>query len=154
MRFLGHPVHPMLVHFPVAFWTVAAGAYAAAAAGLGEAGFGEAVARTARLANGAGLTMAMPAMVAGLLELRSIDSRGEAMRVATWHMMIMATVWVCFLLALVLPMSAEATMDHSTAALAAAASAGVGFLLMTVGGWLGGRLVYEFGIGATDRAKS
>jgi uncharacterized membrane protein len=139
----------MLVHFPIAFWTVAAGAYAAGAAGLGEI-----VAGTARFANGAGLIIAMPAMVAGLLELRSIDSRCEAMRVATSHMMIMATVWVCFLLALVLPMSAEATMRHATAELAAAACAGAGFLLMTVGGWLGGRLVYELGIGAMDRAKS
>jgi uncharacterized membrane protein len=153
MRLLGHPVHPMLVHFPIAFWTVAAAAYAAGAAGLGAAGLGEAVAGTARFANGAGLIMAMPAMVAGLLELRSIDSRCEAMRIATWHMMIMATVWVCFLLALVLPMSAEGTMGHSTAELAAAAGACAGFLLLTVGGWLGGRLVYELGVGVADRAQ-
>jgi hypothetical protein len=40
-------------------------------------------------------------MVAGLLELRLIDSRSEAMRIATWHLIVMATTWVCFLLALV-----------------------------------------------------
>jgi uncharacterized membrane protein len=138
----------MLVHFPIAFWTVAVGAYVSSAAGMGEPAAG-----IARLANGAGLIMGMFAMVAGLLELHSIDSRSEAMRVATWHMMIMATAWVCFLLALVLPISAE-TMDHSLASLAAAASATLGFLLMSVGGWLGGRLVYELGIGVRDQAKS
>jgi uncharacterized membrane protein len=146
MRVWGHPIHPMLVHFPVAFWTVAAGAYVLSAAGVGEPAAG-----VARIANGAGLIMALFAMVAGLLELRGIDSRGEAMRVATWHMMIMATGWVCFLLALVLPISAEAAIDRSLAPLGAAASATVGFLLMAVGGWLGGRLVYEFGIGVRDR---
>jgi uncharacterized membrane protein len=149
MRIWGHPIHPMLVHFPIAFWTVAVGAYVLSAAGVGEPAAG-----IAKLANGAGLVMAMFAMVAGLLELRSIDSRNEAMRVATAHMMIMATAWVCFLLALVLPISPETAMDHYSASLAAAASATLGFVLMSVGGWLGGRLVYEHGIGVRDQAKS
>jgi uncharacterized membrane protein len=74
--------------------------------------------------------------------------RGDA------HMMIMATGWVCFLLALVLPISVELAIDHSLAQLAAAGSAGVGFLPMSVGGWLGGRLAYEFGIGVRDRVTS
>jgi uncharacterized membrane protein len=149
MRIWGHPVHPMLVHFPVAFWTAATVAYVAAAAGLDERAIG-----LAKLANGAGLTMAILAMAAGLLELRAIDGRSEAMRVANWHLMIMATVWLCYLLALLLPISTAATMDTRTAQLGTAASAVIGFLLMSVGGWLGGRLVYEFEIGAISRPKS
>jgi len=35
-----------------------------------------------------------------------------------------------------------------------AACAAAGFLLMGVGGWLGGRLVYEFGIAVKDRTRS
>jgi uncharacterized membrane protein len=54
MRLLGHPIHPMLVHFPVAFWTVAAAAYVAAAVGIGDA-----AAAIAKFSNGAGLIMAM-----------------------------------------------------------------------------------------------
>jgi uncharacterized membrane protein len=95
MRLFGHPVHPMLVHFPIALWTVAAGAYV-----VGAAGVSELPAVIARFANIGGLVMSTLAMLAGVLELRSIGSQSEAMRVATWHMMIMATVWVCFLLAL------------------------------------------------------
>ena len=105
----------------------------------------------AKSANGAGLILALLAMVAGLFELRAIDSRSEAMRVATWHMMIMATVWVCFLVALMLPMSTE--LDHAMARVAAIACAVAGFLLMGVGGWLGGRLVYEFGIAVKGQTK-
>jgi uncharacterized membrane protein len=149
MRLWGHPIHPVLVHFPVAFWTVAAAAYVAGAAGMGEA-----AAAIAKFSNGSGLIMAIFAMAAGLLELRAIDSRSDAMRVATWHMMVMATAWVCFLLALVLPISAGAAMDQSTAQLVGVLSAATGFLLMSVGGWLGGRLVYEFGIGVKSRARS
>ena len=146
MRLFGHPLHPMLVHFPIVFWTVAAAAYIASAAGVTELAD-----VLAKFANGAGLIMAMLAMLAGLFELRSIDRSSEAMRVATWHLMIMATVWVCFLLALMLPMSTE--LDHATAQLAAVACAVAGFLLMGVGGWLGGRLVYEFGIAVKGQAK-
>jgi uncharacterized membrane protein len=144
MRIFGHPVHPMLVHFPIVFWTVALVAYVASAAGVTEP-----VDRIAKFANGAGLIMAMLAMLAGLVELRTIDNRSEAMRVATWHMMVMATVWTCFLLALLLSISGAA--DRSPARLAVAACAVVGFLWMGIGGWLGGRLVYEFGIAVKDR---
>ena len=136
----------MLVHFPVALWTMATAAYVAAAAGLGQ----DAVA-VAKWSNGVALIIAILAMVAGALELRSIEGRGEAMQVATWHMMVMATVWVCFVMALVLPMATGVSTEYLQ--LSAAAAAGVGFLLMAVGGWLGGRLVYEFGVGMKDRTK-
>jgi uncharacterized membrane protein len=144
MRIFGHPVHPMLVHFPIVFWTVAAGAYVLAAEDAGQS-----VVVVAKFANSAGLIMAILAMIAGLLELRSIDSSSNAMRVAIWHMMIMATVWICFLLALML--SVATGLDHSTAQVAAASCAGAGFLLMGVGAWFGGRLVYEFGIAVKEQ---
>jgi len=148
MRIWGHPAHPMLVHFPVAFWTTAVMAYVAALTGLDDRALW-----IAGLANGAGLTMALPAMAAGLLELRTIDARSETMRVANWHLMIMATAWICFLLAFLLPIANETILSRWTAELGATASAGIGFLLMTLGGWLGGRLVYEFGVGVSGKAK-
>jgi len=134
----------MLVHFPIALGTVAVGASVASAADVAEP-----VDMIANFANSGGLIMAMLAMLAGLLELRTIGNQSEAMRVATWHMMIMATVWVCFLVALMLSISTG--LDHSTAQIAAAACAVAGFLLMGAGGWYGGRLVYEFGIAVKDQ---
>jgi uncharacterized membrane protein len=74
------------------------------------------------------------------------------MEVATWHMMAMSTVWVCFLAAILL--SGSTGLDHSTAQVGAVVCAGVGFLLMGIGGWLGGRLVYEFGVGVRESKKS
>jgi uncharacterized membrane protein len=147
MRLFGHPIHPMLVHFPIVLWTVAAGAYVASAAGVIDTA--EAI---AKFANGAGLIMALPAMIAGLFEIRTIDSRSEAVRVATWHLMIMATVWFCFLVALMLSISIG--LDRSTKQLAVVACAVVGFALMAFGAWLGGRLVYEFGIAVKDRTQA
>ncbi len=146
MRLLGHPIHPMLVHFPIVLWTIAVAAYVAAAFEVENA------AKVAKLSNGAALIIAGLAMIAGLVELRAIESASEAMRVATRHMMAMATAWLCFLLALVLPVSAG--IDPATAKLAGVLSAAAGFLLMGTGGWLGGRLVYEFGVGVRSRAKA
>jgi len=139
MRIFGHPVHPMLVHFPIAFWTVATVAY-----GLVAFGASEQAATLAKFSNGAGLLVAMLAMLAGALELRSIDSSSDAMGVAISHMMIMATAWVCFLLALLLSVSTG--LPETTARVVEAACAVAGFVLMAAGGRLGGRLVYEFGI--------
>src|SRR5262249_47435821 len=132
MRIFGHPVHPMLVHFPVAFWTVATGAYLWVASDAGEP-----VVVIAKLANSAGLVMAVLAMFAGLLELRSIDKDSDAMRGAILHMMIMAPVLGFFLLALMF--SIFASPDRSSIQFCEAVCAGVGFLLMAIGGWLGGR---------------
>jgi len=139
----------MLVHFPIVFWTVATAAYVAYAADISDV-----AAVVAKYSNGAGLIMAALAMIAGLLELRSIEGQSETMQVAIWHMMVMATAWICFLLALVLPISSGPRVDHSTAHLASVASAVAGFLLMGAGGWLGGRLVYEFGTGVRGRPES
>lgn len=147
MRLWGHPVHPMLVHFPIALWTVAVVAY------IGDATGVEGAAAVAKFSNGAGLIIALLAMTAGLMELRLIDGRSDAMRIAASHMMAMAAAWVCFMLALVMTISTGASLGKETAQLASIASTTVGFLLMSVGGWLGGRLVYEFGIGAATRKE-
>jgi hypothetical protein len=42
-------------------------------------------------------------------------------------------------------------LDHSTAQAAAASCAGARFLLMGVGAWFGGRLVYEFWIAVKEQ---
>lgn len=143
MRFLGHPVHPMLVHFPIVLWTIAVIAYVANAAGMIDAAD-----KIAEVSNGAGLIMALLAMTAGGFELRTIDSRSEAMRVATSHMMLMAIVWFCFLAALVL----QVPSSRSASPLVVAACAVAGFLLMVAGARLGGRLVYEFGVAVKDHS--
>lgn len=136
----------MLVHFPIAFWTVAMLAYISAAASAGEP-----AGTIARFANAAGLAMAAVAMLAGLVELRSIDNRSAAMKVAARHMMVMATAWVCFLVALLLPILPD--LDRPAAQYAAAAAAAAGFLLMAIGGWLGGQLVYSYGVGVKQRPE-
>jgi uncharacterized membrane protein len=91
-------------------------------------------------------------MFAGLFDLRSNAIGSQAMQVATWHIMGMSTVWICFLVAMLLSISTE--LDYLTAKVGAVACAVVGFLLMAIGAWLGGRLVYEFGVAVKEPTKS
>jgi len=95
---------------------------------------------------------ALLAMFAGLFDLRSNAIGSQAMQVATWHIMAMSTVWICFLVAMLLSISTE--LDYLTAKVGAVACAVVGFLLMAIGAWLGGRLVYEFGVAVKEPTKS
>lgn len=146
MRLFGHPIHPVLVHFPIAFWTLATLAYVGAVAG-----FDAPLVAVAKFANAGGLLMAVPAMAAGVLEYRSIDVKSEAFRIATSHLMLMASAWTLFLAGLLLPLSPS--IAPAAAGLAAAIASVIGFLLLSVGGWLGGRLVYEFGTGMKVRVN-
>lgn len=149
MRLWGHPLHPVLVHFPIALWTVAAAAYVASVINGSDT-----AAVIGRMANAGGLAMAALAMLAGLFELRSIDSQSDAQRVASWHMTLMGMTWICFLFALLLPMTRGAASAGTLTDLVVAGSAAVGFLLMVLGGRLGGRLVYEFGIAVRRSSTS
>src|SRR5262249_31760774 len=116
----------------VALWTVATGAYLWVAFGAGEP-----VVVIAKLANSAGLVMAVLAMFAGLFGLCFIDKDSDAVGGGILHMVIIATVWVFFLLALMLSISTAP--DRAAMQFGEAVCAGVGFLLMAIGGWLGGR---------------
>jgi uncharacterized membrane protein len=64
----------------------------------------------------------------------------------------MAIVWACFLGALLLSISTG--LDPATARLGEVGCAAAGFVVMAVGGWLGGRLVYEFGVAVRKDAAS
>lgn len=128
----------MLVHFPVALWT---GAVVLDLFGLvsprgwvWQLSFGCHV---------AGVTTAGVAMLAGFLDLRSVAQGGSARDTAVSHMLAMSTAWLLFLTAAALRAASPASAPSWwTIAVALAA-----FLVMAFGSWLGGQLVYRFGVG-------
>ncbi|MGE5167611.1 MAG: DUF2231 domain-containing protein, partial [Deltaproteobacteria bacterium] len=67
-----HPLHPALVHFPVACWSVAT------AADLASLHFGEPAWRLAGALLVIGLVMAVPALLAGLYELTRVAQDSPA----------------------------------------------------------------------------
>ena len=136
---LRHPLHPALVHFPIACWTLAV---AADFAGfwLGESGW--------RWSGGllaVGCTMALAAVLAGLLELSRV-AEGAAMRDAYLHMAAMLVALTLFSLRLLLRLDQLQPLAPNTVSLLLDLG---GVAALALGGWLGGRLVYHHGVGVS-----
>ncbi|WP_322999680.1 DUF2231 domain-containing protein [Castellaniella sp.] len=132
-----HPLHPALVHFPVACWSLSA-LTDFASLWLGEAAWQWSAGLLA-----VGCMMALAAMTAGLMELARIPD-GPALRDTYWHMGVMLTAFALFTARLLIGLDHLQPLPPDALALLLDA---LGFIALAVGGWLGGRLVYGHGIG-------
>lgn len=133
LRVGGVPLHPLLVHFPIAAWSVLPFLDATHYVGFGvDPGVGRAIALF-----GAG--MGLIAMIAGAVDLVTLarpEHRGMAMR----HMTLMASAWAVALLALVVRKQNGETLTFFVTALDM-----LTLLLLAIGGHLGGQLVHVHG---------
>ncbi len=139
---LGHPVHPAIVHFPVALLLSATIADLAWVAGLTSDTHIAAVLMAGGLAGG------LVAMAAGMIDFARLDEAlvPHAMR----HMTAVSLAWVGYGVALYLrrhAISGNAAIQAPTIAISV-----VSACVLALGGWLGGRLVYTFGAGVGRRA--
>jgi uncharacterized membrane protein len=132
---LGHPLHPALVHFPIALLLSATIADLAWIAGVTPDTHVGAVLMAGGLAAG------LLAMGAGMFDLIKLDQK------LVPHVMVHAScvglAWLGYGIALYLrkdSLFASATLSGQTVAVSI-----VSALLLALGGWLGGRLVYTFG---------
>jgi uncharacterized membrane protein len=134
----------MLVHFPVVFWSCAI-----AADVVGQFAY---VSVAADLATGTlalGCASGLLALIAGVIDFLDVPKESPARDTAVSHLMAMCSAWLIFLVALALHGYPPKTPVPIAALIASAA----GFLVMAYGAWLGGKLVYEFGIGAAPATK-
>jgi uncharacterized membrane protein len=132
-----HPIHPALVHFPMALLLTATIADLAELAGLWpEPRF------TAWLM-AAGVAAALPTMAAGLYDFRRLDDTQA--RHALRHMAAVALAWLGYAVALYLRREAFAGAGGPPAASVGLSLASAAALAL--GGWLGGELVYRHGAG-------
>jgi len=135
-RVAGHPIHPMLVPYPFALLSVATACDVAARQGYPDLG------RTAGQLMDLGLVSAVVAAVPGIIDYFGSVPRGtEASTHATWHAAANSSALAAFLLA-----RGERREDGSTT------NRGLTFALLgtaalSLGGWLGGSLVYHHHIG-------
>lgn len=139
----GHPLHPMIVPFPIVFFI---SALATDLAYLNSGASGWATASMWFL--GAGITMALLAAVLGLTDLLG-DRRVRSLRQA----------WIHGLgnVALVALAAVSFYLRATTGAEEAIAPTGLTLSFVTVlgllvTGWLGGELVYRHGVGVDDEA--
>lgn len=135
----GHPIHPPLTDATIGAYTVAT-----AFAVLGALGVSEANMATAWwLALVVGLVVTVPTALAGLLDWLTIPRGGQQWRTATLHLASMVSATVVFLLAAIVGHGGYADREVTGAGLVLTL---VGFAVLTVGGWLGGTIVFVHGL--------
>ena len=135
-----HPLHPALVHFPIACWSTATCADAA------SQWMGRPAWWLAGTLMGIGTLAALAAMAAGLFELAKIPGTSPALRIARLHLLSAMAAWLCYAASLFLRLEGMTLVAPGALALAASL---VGFGCLAMAGWFGGRLVYQYGVGTS-----
>src|SRR5438045_3763847 len=97
-KWLGHPLHPLLVHVPMALWPAALLFDLLSRAGFG----GNAMVRTSFFAIGLGLAVALLAVPTGIVDWSGIKREKPAWKIGLWHMLLNAVARVLFSISFVL----------------------------------------------------
>ena len=138
----GHPIHPMLIPFPIAFFT---GALVAdiVALSLTDATWGH----TASWLDIGGVVMGLIAAFPGLIDyFATVPPNSTAKSRATKHMLLNVTIIAIFFFANMTRLADNLRPSGTTLLLEA-----IGVVLLVISGWLGGTLAYRNQIGVDHR---
>jgi len=135
----GHPIHPPLTDATIGTYTFATVAGFAEVTGITQS----AGAYGWWLALVFGLIVTVPTALTGFLDWLSITRGTGLWKTATAHMIAMLTATVFFALAAII---GHAQYRHGNISAGAYTLTVIGFLSMTLGGWLGGAIVFVYGM--------
>jgi uncharacterized membrane protein len=141
----GHPIHPMLIPFPIALWVFS---LVADAIYLWR---GNPVWRDwiAFYSLFAGIIGGAAAAVPGLIDWLSLREPG-IVKIANWHARLNVIALLVFVASLYLRTSSGAALVGNYAIPVALSVFGVG--LITISGWLGGEMVFKHGVAVSTPA--
>jgi uncharacterized membrane protein len=140
VKIAGHPVHPMLIAFPVAFYTAALASFITYNANANPFWF-----RVGIVANAAGVGMAVLAALPGFIDWLNIPSDTRAKRTGMVHMV--SNVIVLALFAINLYMQWGKWNDTAPSLGSALILTGAGFLITLIAGFYGWTLVQTHHVG-------
>jgi uncharacterized membrane protein len=135
----GHPLHPPLTDATIGAYTAATALGVLAAFGVSEANLTKAW----WLALLVGLAVTGPTALTGLADWLTITRRTPLWWTATWHMVANLSATACFAVTAVFGHDRYVAGEIGTWTLAGTI---VGFAALTVGGWLGGTIVFVHGM--------
>ena len=135
----GHPIHPMLIPFPIALWVFS---LVADLLYLWRGnGHWPLIAFYALLA---GCLGAIAAAVFGIIDWLAIKDR-EVKKVANWHARLNILALLLFAASWYLRTDKGSDMVNDSLTIPIALSV-VGVIVVTISGWLGGELVFKYGV--------
>ena len=135
----GHPLHPPLTDAAIGAYTAATALGVLGALGVSERN----LAAGWWLALIVGLAVTGPTAITGLIDWLGVTRGSPLWRVATAHMLAMLTATVFFSLAAIFGYDGYSAGEVTSGALI---STLIGFATLTVGGWLGGTVVFVYGM--------
>ena len=144
----GHPVHPMLIPFPIALWVfslVADVIYL----WRGNPVWREWVAFYALLG---GIIGGALAAVPGFIDWLSLKDR-EVVKIANWHARLNVIALLIFVASFYLRTTSGAGLVGGSHTIPFVLSV-VGVILISISGWLGGELVFRHGVAVDEKARS
>ena len=135
----GHPIHPPLTDATIGTYTFATVAAFAEVTGITE----NAGAWGWWVALVFGLIMTVPTALTGLLDWLTITRGTELWKTATLHLTAMLSATAFFALAAIF---GHSSYTHANVSSGAFVLTLIGFALLTLGGWLGGAIVFVHGM--------
>jgi uncharacterized membrane protein len=143
----GHPIHPMLIPFPLALW---------ATSFVVDVLFyflrHPTLLIIAKFMIAAGCLGAIAAAIPGIIDWLSIKN-GDVKRVANWHARLNITALVVFAVSLFLRMGSYSNLVGRKLTIPFLLSL-VGVILISISGWLGGELAFRYGVGQTGNEEN
>lgn len=146
-KWMGHPLHPILVHVPMGLWPAALVADLFSFAGGG----GNAVVHFSAYAILLGLLSAIVSIPAGWADWSGIKREKPAWKLGVYHMTINAAATMIWLGNFVLRLPGLQEAERVTALQLALSILGVAVLV--VGAWFGKRMVFDQGTSVARQSK-
>ena len=143
----GHPIHPMLIPFPLALW---------ATSFVVDLLFyflrHPTLLVIAKFLLAAGCIGAVAAAIPGIIDWLGIKN-AEVKKTANWHARLNIAALVVFAISLFLRLGNYSHLVGRKLTIPFLLSL-VGVILITISGWLGGELVFRYGMGHTGNDEN
>lgn len=143
----GHPIHPMLIPFPIGLW-----ATSFAVDVLFYFLRHPTLLVISKFMIAAGCIGAIAAAVPGIIDWLTIKN-GDAKRVANWHARLNITALVVFAISFFLRLGSYSEFVGRKLTIPFLLSL-VGVILISISGWLGGELTFRYGVGQTGNEEN
>ena len=143
----GHPIHPMLIPFPLALW---------ATSFVVDVLFyflrHPTLLVIAKFMIAAGCIGAIAAAIPGIIDWLAIRN-SDVKKVANWHARLNITALVVFAISLFLRLGSYSELVGRKLTIPFLLSL-VGVILISISGWLGGELAFRYGVGQTGNDEN